>query len=136
MECELGNLPLIVASHGGEAPEIEPLLRQHLRNSPCPIHPCERVEYALPSVGKGPFRFFPIDAAPDGLGGPDSDDQACLTDLERTRNDFLQNLDQLLFRHLGVHVQPEAAVDVALCRHHLPQARFELLLHLGLVGER
>ena len=50
MEGELGNLPLIVASHGGEAPKIEPLLRQHLRNAPCPIHPCERVEYALPTV--------------------------------------------------------------------------------------
>ena len=136
MERELGDLPLIIASHGGKAPEIKSLLRQHLRKTPCPIHPRQRVEDTLAAVGERSFRFFQFGTAPGRLRSPDANDQASLADLKRARNDLLQNLDQLLLRHLGVHVEPEAAVDVALGRHHLPQARLELLLHLGLVRER
>ena len=48
---------------------------------------------------------------------------------------LLQNLDELMLRHLSVYVDPEPAVDILLCRHHFAQAALVLLHRLGLIGK-
>ena len=93
------------------------------------------MQYALAPVGQEAFGFFPLHAVPARLRSPHGYDQAHLARFQRTRNQVLQDLDELVFRHLRVDVDAKTPVKILLRGKHLAQATLVLFDRFALVGE-
>lgn len=78
----------------------------------------------LAPIRQNPFGLFPLQAVPAGLGSPDRYNQAYLTGLQRTRNQVLQDLHELVLRHLRVHIDAKASMQILLGGEHFSQPAF------------
>ena len=93
------------------------------------------MQHTLTAVGQDAFGLFAFHAVSTGPRSAHCHDQAHLAGFQRTRNQILQNLDELMLRHLRVDVDAKTPVEILLGGQHLPQATFVLLDRFGLVGK-
>src|SRR6266436_2215620 len=135
IEREQIEFPPVLPSHCGKASEEETLLCESLRNPAAAVHPRDRMQHSLPPVRQDPFGFFPFHAIPAGPGSARSHNEAHLAGFQRTRDQVLQDSDELVLRHLSVDVNAKTPVKILLSGEHLSQAALVLFDRLALVGE-
>src|SRR5260370_32633081 len=134
-EGEQSEFPPVLPSHWGKASEEETLLCEGLRNPAAAVHSRDRMQHPLPPVRQDAFGFFPFHAIPAGPGSARSHNQAHLAGFQRTRNQVLQDFDELVLRHLSVDVNAKTPMKILLSGEHCSQAALVLFDRLALVGE-
>src|SRR6266571_596702 len=135
IEREQIEFPPVLPSHCGKASEEETLLCESLRNPAAAVHSRDRMEHALPPVGQNALGLFAFHTVSTGPRGACRYDQTHLAGFQRTRNQILQDFDELVLRHLSVDVNAKTPVKILLSSKHLSQAALVLFDRLALVGE-
>ena len=117
-------LPFGLLRHPRERPDVNPFLRERLRNTARSIHSSYRMQDALTTVRENSFRFLPILRVPDRVGRSEADNQTEVAHLQRTGHHILQSPDQLILCDLRLDIDFEAAMNVSLRRLHAEKPPF------------